>query len=634
MRRPRRAGTAVALPMLVATLALLATAPPTRADAQGLRWRLVAPESPPDLGACMGEGAPGCSAPIELGRVGDIEFAQPNRGLLVTAGNGATVGPGIWEYDGSSWHELASVCGASDGRIAWAGTQEFWTVSDGRPGQAANQQGLLPPLEDNTLCHFAPNPASGALEVVRSYAAPAFQASSYQAMQAAACLTPEDCWFGGASLPAPEPGVFGLHWNGSALEAAPNIRAHAVEDIRAFAGRLIESTSLPAEEVLGEDEEPLEILHPYVLYEISTVAGELTFEGLRPFAAGHVPLPEYPVDSFPAALAGMRLAVAAGPEGETLWAAAGPASSPPAGSQPGTLTLLHDLDGSWSQVLPSPSPSSPGGIEEDLVTSIAAEPESSSVWLALDTQTDASNPSPSALATVLHVQADGSSTEEQLPSPAERAEGVAPQGAAAEIACPAPNDCWLATTRGVLFHLSEEATQTLPLDDDPALTGPPVNYRPPDEGLPQVQPSGLSNAELEEAQPPATLPNVPLPASEAVRVTVPAYSHARLRLLHGDVLVLSFRLPVKARVRLMAKRNGAIVESTSTRTFARGDRELRLHLDPERWPTKLVLHVLPLAPLPTVSVREGLNTITTSLVAPPRASTLLGAGLALPGPAF
>lgn len=480
MTRPRRASMAVALPTLVAALALLASALPARADAQGLRWRLVAPERPPGLGACTGEGSPGCGAPIELGRVGDIEFAQPNRGLLITAGNGDTVGPGIWEYDGSSWHQLASVCGASDGRIAWAGSQEFWTVSDGRPGQAADGEGLLPPLEDNTLCHFAPNPASGALEVARSYAAPAFQASSYQAMQAAACLTPQDCWFGGASLPSPEPGAFQLHWNGSALEAAPNVRAHAIQDIRGFAGRLLESDSLPAEEVLGADEEPLEILHPYVLYEIPTANGELAFEGLRPFTAGHVPLPEYPVNSFPAALAGMRLAVAAGPEGETLWAAAGPASSPPPGSQPGTLTLLRDLNGSWSQVLPSSSPGSLGGIEEDLVSSTAAEPEGSSVWLALDTQADASDPSPSALATVLHVQADGSSTEEQLPSPAERAEGVAPQGAAAEIACPASNDCWLATTRERSFTSAKKPPRRCP-----SMTTP----RSRDRSSPTVRPT-------------------------------------------------------------------------------------------------------------------------------------------------
>ena len=142
--------------------------------------------------------------------VGDIEFWEPNRGLLITHGNGVTIPAGVWAYNGREWYELAEVCGATEGSIAWAGPDDFWTVSDGRPGQVSESAGSSfeqrVPLEDNTLCHFD----AGA--VVGSYAHPAFEADSYQAMHAAACIPPippatvsEECWFGGDPLPGRRP---------------------------------------------------------------------------------------------------------------------------------------------------------------------------------------------------------------------------------------------------------------------------------------------------------------------------------------------------------------------------------------------------------------------------------------------
>lgn len=635
----------VALTAIV-TATLAGVPAPAVAGAQELRWRLVTPEPPPTTATggeeCPnGEQAPCSGGPTELGRIGDIEFAAPNRGLLITAGNGSDVPPGIWEYNGTSWRELASVCGAGDGRIAWAGSEEFWTVSDERAGQPANDQGLLPPLEDNTLCHFAPNPASGALEVVRSYASPAFAASSYQAMDAAACLNPGDCWFAGEPLPAPLPGAFNLHWNGAALEADANVAAHSVQGIRAFEGRLIESVALAREEVQGKDETPLEILHPFVLYTVPAGGPPASFEGWRPFAPGHLPLPEYAAESFPAALAGMRLSTDMDAEGkESLWAAAGPASAPPQGSQPGVLTVLRYAGGVWSQVLGPESPVTlgtiPAALAEREVTAIAAEPGSESAWLGLDTQLDVATPNPTALATVVHVQADGAVSVEQLPSAAERAEGVAPQGAVADLDCPAQNDCWLATTRGTLFHLSEAADQTLPLDGDAAFAaGALITFRPQDEGLPAAASSRLAGADLEEeAVGPASAPPRRPPSSETVQVAVAPYSDARLRVLGGNTLELSFRLPVRARVRLVAQRKGRVVASTAARVLAAGRRALRLRLNPRQWPTKLTLQVHPLTPLPTVPASRALNTITTSLHAPTAAGLAHGAGILPAGLGF
>jgi hypothetical protein len=636
MRSPRGGlGTAC----LAAALALLALA--SHAGAQGLQWRLVQPQAPPPpAGVTPPELCPegeqsGCARlPLELGRIGDIEFAAPNRGLLITAGNGATVKPGVWEYDGAAWHELATVCGASDGRIAWAGNSEFWTVSDGRPGQAANGEGLQPPLEDNTLCHFGSSQSGGPLEVLRSYAAPAFEASSYQPMQAAACLSASDCWFGGEQLPAPQPGAFTLYWNGASLEAEPDPAAHTVQDLRAFDGRLLESVGLPREEVQGKDEEPIEILHPYVLYEIAAEAGVPVFDGLRPFAPGHLALPEYAGESFPAALGALRLSAdSEGGGGEALWAAAGPVGDPPNGSRVGALTLLHDASGTWSQVLGPQGTTAlatdPANLEEDVVTAIAGEPGTSSAWLGLDTQLDASEPKAFARATVVHVEADGTLSEEQLPTAQELSEGVPPEGAAAGLACPAQNDCWLATTEGALFHLSEAGDQTLSLDGDSAFTGPVITTRPADEGLPQEQSGGAPNANPGEEEPlPSGDHSYRPPALERYRLAVAPYSDARSR-LRGTTLELSFHLPVKARVRLLAKRHASVVASTPTRVLAAGERTLRLRLDRHQWPTKLDLQVNPLAALPTVPAARSVNTLVTAslLAATPHTTDLAQPGL-------
>ncbi len=68
---------------------------PARAAYAGATWRLEQPTPPP-----APAGVPGSSTPIGLGRVGDIEFWAPNRGLLITAGNPPTIPPGVWAYNG------------------------------------------------------------------------------------------------------------------------------------------------------------------------------------------------------------------------------------------------------------------------------------------------------------------------------------------------------------------------------------------------------------------------------------------------------------------------------------------------------------------------------------------------------
>jgi hypothetical protein len=598
--------------VILATLGIgAAVAPVSAAEGEGesgagagVEWRLEQP-SPPAAPV----GVSGSSTPIGLGEVGDVEFWAPNRGVLITPGNGSTIPAGLWAYNGQGWHELSSVCGATDGRVAWAGPEEFWTISNGRPGQAANPANDAPaPIEDDTLCHFAPGPSQHD-EVVGSYASPAFQASSYQPMHALGCISPADCWFAGDPLPRPENGEsFHLNWNGSSLTAEPNPHGHTVEDMRAFEGRLLESVRISTKDApAAEPETPF----PFALNAINPSGVTPTFESFS-----GVPLYAGNGSEFPEALDYLHL----GADQESLWAAAGPASEPPAESSAAPLTVVRYSGGEWTQVLgPNSTPPGSGAIKEDVVNSIAPEPGTDSAWIALNTQVGAEQQSPTESALIAHVTPGGSVETQTLPSPAEVAAGVGPKGGAKQISCPAANDCWMITTQGWIFHLAPEGERQLEPDSSPALSTL-ITFRPLDAGLPQVTPDAPPPDDSGEVAAVASRGSVvEEPAATETKVRAALLSNIHSRLLHGTTtLELRFHLAVKSRVKLVAKRKNATVASTPTRTFAGGNRKLLLKLNRRKWPTKLDLQTHALATLPLVSTRlPGNNTVGTNVVSLP-----------------
>jgi hypothetical protein len=561
----------------------------------GVEWRLEQPAPPPPLSP----GVPPSTTPIGLGKVGDVEFEQPNRGLLITPGNGSTVSPGLWAYNGQRWHELSIVCGATAGKIAWSGAEEFWTISDGRPGQAPNPVNDQPaPIEDRTLCHFA----HGA--VVTSYGSPAFQESSYQPMHAAGCFSATDCWFGGDQLPENEDGnAFQLHWNGITLTAEPTPQGHSVEDMRLFGNRLYESVQLLSSDV---DSEP-EIPFPYALHAIRPT-------GVAPFelVSG---LPLYSEEEFPQALGSLHL----GADREALWAAAGPVPEP-VGPVVAPLTVVRLSGGAWTQVIGPQAPSEAAApVDEDVVNSVAPEPGTHGAWLALDTKTDAQQPSPELSALVAYVGPEGAVETRTLPSPAEVAAGIGPKGAAQNITCPAVNDCWMTTTQGWLFHLAPAGERQLALDSSSAFAGL-ITYRPEDEGMPQQTADAPPPDDSGELPPSASKPSlIVIPEVPETKVHEALLSNLHSRLVHGTTLELKFHLTVKARVKLVARRKTAVVASTPMRTFAQGNRKLLLALNRRKWPTKLDLQTHALAPLPLVSTRlPGNDTVGTGVAQLPR----------------
>jgi hypothetical protein len=591
---------AVLTACLLAALVLATTvAAQPLADDGGASWRLEQPpppEPPP--------GVQGSPTPVGLGRIGDIEFWAPNRGLLITAGNGSTIAAGLWAYNGREWHELSTVCGASDGRIVWTGPDSFWTISDGRPGQASDANGQPPPLAENTLCHFENG------RVVASYGSLAFRADSYQAMHAAGCLGPSDCWFAGDPLPPPQVGSFHLHWNGSSLSEEPNTQdAYTVAELHSFAGQLFESHQLTG--ALSGEASALRLINP---------------SGIVPQFETPASLPFYGGEEFPTALDALRLSDADG----ALWAGAGGVRETPEGSAPGQLTVARFDGERWHQLLGAGTePSGSALFPETALTSLAAEPGGEAAWLALDTQNDVLQPSPVASAHVARITAAGTfSKEDDLTLPV--GEEAGPKGGAAKIACPAVHDCWLASTQGWIYHLST-GSEELPLDTDPAFAGL-ITERPPDEGVPQVQPDALpaDNSGL-LGEPPPSLGALPEnPKEQPLRVHVALLSHIHSRLVRGSTLELRFHLAVKARIRLIARRKQKIVASTPRRVLRGGNRRVLLALDPRKWPTKLQLQTHALAPLPTAPAGEGAGggnqTVTTRFTVLPRLAQLVTAG--------
>jgi hypothetical protein len=501
--------------------------------------------------------AAGLGVPASLGPVGDVEFQAPNRGMLITAGNGGNPA-GLYAYDGTGWYRYSTVCGGHEGRIAWAGPDDFWTISDQQAGQ---ETGKAPP-QHISLCHFK------AGQVVASYAEPVGLPSSYLPMNAAACSGPDDCWFAGDPLPGTtNVGAFHLHWDGATLTAVPSPTepqpeivdpGRAVESLAFHQGSLYESVAIGEEDV-APGEPPSQ---PSFLHRIAEGAAD-PFEPL--FTAE--PIVYGGAGAEPTQLEAFRLTG----DDEGLWAIAG------ATSDPATVTALRLGEGGFEQV----GLEDPGGVlgPGDRVGGAAAEPGGEDAWVGFREPGDKVSP----LARLTRIHADGTVDPPTL-LPGE-GEGIGHKGPAGPVACPAPGQCWMATGEGWLFHLGPD----LPQDTDPVLHVL-VSYRPPDDSLPSVPPISLpednSGAELPAGEPPDELGEIP-----PTRRPRPLYSGLHQRLIGKSLLEMTFVLHARAHVRLLARRKGHVVAETPRLTMAKGPRSLRLRLDPERWPSRLDLEV-------------------------------------------
>jgi hypothetical protein len=578
----------------MATAALALTLLFNPASAQSTRaagtasWHFEPAQAPPP--------PPGVTAApyaVQVGQVGDISFWSPNRGLLITGGTEGVGGPvpaGLYAYNGAEWHQLSTVCGGAAGRIAWAGPDEFWTISDQRGGQLlSNPNNHLP--QSTSLCHFLNG------EVVGSYAMPLEQPDSYMPMDAAACYGPDDCWFGGESgLGSAGGSSFHLHWNGSTLTAVYEPESQTVKDMINFGGQIYESVRVTAAEG-----------HPAVLHTVAAAGAAPIFEALPIFhrETNQTPrhLPEYPAGVAPGALGGFSLGSDSSPLGSAgtqLWLAANPVepSEKPAGSEEAAVTVLRYAKGEegkyvWSQIPLSSLPAnrtlsgaaSPEGTYGPNVSeSIAPEPGTDGAWLSLAQS--------SGGARVAFLEANGDVPEiDELPSALEP-EPVGPRGSAGPIVCPAPQDCWMATNgsatqAGWLFHLTDGTHYEK--DTDPNFNKL-ITFRPNDDGVPVVYPNAppvddsLANQQQQGASQNGPPLEVATPTPHKTKA-VALVKQVHTKLIDHRTLVLSFTLTEGARVQLIARRNKAVVAHTRLESLRSGRHKLSLLLNPRRWPT-------------------------------------------------
>ena len=501
----------------------------------------------------------GPNGPTSLGEVGDISCWQADRCLLITPGNGG-MPAGLYAYDGHEWFLYSRVCGGHAGRIAWAGPTDFWTISDQQSGQgsvsaAGEREGFA-----RSLCHFV----NGA--VVASYAEPIGVGSSYLPMNAAACNGPSECWFAGERLPGTgNVGAFHLYWNGISLTPVPSLSklepeladpGRNVTGLAYWEGKLYEGVEVqPTDQAASEP-----AAEPFLIHEVLP-GTQAAFRPLPTVAPVEYAEPGGGAEE----LEGFRLSAAqAG-----LWAVAGSS-----GSLAGLTALRLDGSGLRQVALSDPSGFLRTGTQ---LRGLAAEPGSGAAWVSVK---ESSEGGAGVRAHVALIAADGK-VETVAPLPLD-GEGGGPRGPAGPIACAAAEQCWMATSTGWLFHLGPP-----PGAVDQALHTGVITFRPADNSLPSEPPVFLpednSGANEEKEKEKLEIIQEPLPKRKPALVT------KLKQKLVGHTLELSFVLRVKAHVQLLAERQGKVVAKTPRYTMAPGPRQLRLTLDPKRWPTKLDL---------------------------------------------
>lgn len=517
---------------------------PASAPADALIWRLEQP--PPPAGVPFR---------VPLGEPGDLSFWAPNRGLLTVNGN-AAIPRGIYSWDGQRWHQLATVCGGpgDTARIAWAGPSEFWVISE--PSLPRVGSGLA-------LCHFQNG------QVVGSFSTPPESSDPFRPMFSAACAGPADCWFGGIGSQdalGERLGAFHLHWNGAALESVYGPQGRAVSDIELHGGKLYESTLVGRAPENRTDPVDLAETEP-VPRLIHTILGR-TFTN-DPFTP--TPLAEVPSD-------GSEL-LALDSNGADLWAVGGGAasgfSSPPGGSVPRPPLAARLVGGKFEELDLGASldPTARFG-------DVAAMPGSDAAMATLAPFADRHSTNSKAI--VARIQPSETEAGKATVTMTRLPASGAGRGSAGRIACPAPDDCWMVTWAGWIFHYSDGTPEAI--DTDPSFQGT-ITFRP-NEAAEQFIPDALPEDDSLLFAPAQVETEKEGTGKRRVRRLPPLLRHIRSQ-LHGLRLIVAFDVTRRASVQLLAKRGGRVVARTPRRVFSPGHRELSLRLSRERYPTGL-----------------------------------------------
>jgi hypothetical protein len=538
-----------------ATAALLAVAATVAAGATGVSgvafaeatWQLEQPPPPP-----------GAAFKVPLGKVDDMEFYAPNEGLLSVEGN-ATVPAGLFFYNGRSWHQLSTVCGGSGevSRIAWAGPDELWTITE--PSEPRIGSGL-------GLCHFKDG------VVVGSYSTAIQSPDPFRAMDAAACNGPDDCWFAGIGSEDPSGqrvGAFHLHWDGSNLISSYQPQGRGVSALAYFGSTFYESTFVGAQPGDRTDPVKLETPEPKPILIHRLEGGTFADTEFLP-AEYKGPLNEAGVPSEGTELLSGRS------DGSELWFSGGGAASgpdaPPEGSVPGPPVAVR-YDEAKAQLEQVPIETSLFR-PEDRFVDISPVPGAPEAWVA--DQSLFQRGSTTAKAKVALIGAHGETKVTVLPV------GGAGRGSAQLVAATGPEEAWMVTSAGWLFHYTN-GTQLVE-DTDPNWAST-ITLRPNEsveQFVPDLPPPDDSTL---FAPPPVQVETKP--TAEPVQLVIPALLKDIKVSRHGLTVTISFKLTRLAKVQLLAKRHGKVIARTRDERLKPGRRRLVLTFQRARWPDAL-----------------------------------------------
>jgi hypothetical protein len=591
-RRRLQAGLVDAAALLVSSLLAFATmsfvASAARAEAS---WRLEQPPPPP-----------GSVFKVPLGKVDDLEFYAPNEGLLSVEGNGL-VPRGLFFWNGRSWHQLSTVCGGSGevSRIAWAGPDEFWVITE--PSEPRIGAGL-------GLCHFKDG------EVVGSYSTPYQSPDPFRTMDAAGCDGPDDCWFAGIGSEDPSGqrvGAFHLHWDGSTLTTSYQPQGRGVSALAYFRapteaqGTFYESTFVGA--AAGDRTDPVHLANPepegaVLIHRLEgETFGDVDFEPIRK-ALDEAGVPKE----------GTELLSAHADEDELWFAGGGADSGPEAPSEgstpesvPGPPVAVRYDGGSYEPLLFG----TPLFGTEDRFVDISPVPGSARAWVADQAVRERGSVTAKAKVALIGAHGEGEPRLFTLP-----VSGPG-RGSAQLIAATGPEEAWMATSAGWLFHYTNGTV--LPEDSDPNWAGT-ITVRP-NESVAQFVPDTPppDDSELFAPPPVAVEPVAKAVAESPAPEVIPALLKDIKVSRHGLKVIVSFKLARLADVQLVAKRHGKVIAKTAERRLKPGAHKLELSFSRTRWPTALSFKTKELTtpkPVPASSVsnepKTGPNVVTTS----------------------
>ncbi|MGA9876999.1 MAG: hypothetical protein WBQ21_14445 [Solirubrobacteraceae bacterium] len=535
-------------------------------------WRLEQPAPPA-----------GTPYKVPLGIPDDMQFYAPNEGLLSVEGN-AVVQAGLYFWNGRDWHQLSTVCGGAGevSRIAWASADEFWVITE--PSEPRSGSGL-------GLCHFEDG------MVVGSYST-AFQSPEpFRPMDAAACNGPDDCWFAGIGSEDPSGqhiGAFHLHWDGTNLTSSYQPQGRGVSGLAYFDGTFYESTFVGAQP--GDTTDPVTLAKPEpegpVL--IHKLVGETFLDtSFLPYSNPGVPGE------------GVELLSAKADETSLWFSGGGAASGPDApheGSVPSPPIAVYYDEPFFIQDTVDPELFD----SEDRFVDIAPVPGASTAWVA--DQPYSARRSTTAKAKVALIEPGGGATLDTLPI------SGSGRGSAQLIAATGPEEAWMATSAGWLFHYTNGTV--LPEDTDPNWAGT-ITVRPNESVEQFVADTPPPDDSQLFAPPPVAVETKT--TSESAPEVIPALLKDIKVSRRGLTVTISFQLTRLADVQLVAKLHGKVIARTHEKRLAPGRRKLELHFERKRWPNALSFKTKELTtpkPVPASgpeAANTGPNAIATSV---------------------